>query len=108
MKKSQKNARMARLVVALFMIGAGFSAPAAAQTETPAAASAPSASAPQADAKKTFETQARAVSATALLAGQTPVQLWGVEAVEAADPAIKLKARTALDNLIGGRKFHAN
>ncbi|HQX26300.1 MAG TPA: hypothetical protein PKX38_00010 [Alphaproteobacteria bacterium] len=105
MKKSQKNARMVCLILALFIMGAGFAAPVAAQTETPAAESVPAAAAPQADAKKTFETQARAVSATTLLAGQTPVQLWGIEAVEAADPAIKLKARTTLDNLINGRKI---
>ncbi len=96
---------MVCLILALFTMGAGFAAPVLAQAEAPAALSAPSAAAPQADAKKTFETQARAVSATTLLAGQTPVQLWGVEAVEAADPAIKLKARTALDNLIAGRKI---
>lgn len=59
----------------------------------------------QADAKKSFEIQARAVSAGTLLAGTTPVRLWGIEEVDGADPTVRLRARTALDNLIGGRKI---
>lgn len=99
MKKSRKNARMAKFLFAVFMV-AGITAPMAAR-----AASVTPPAAQQAETKKSFETQARAVNATTLLAGQTPIQLWGIEAVDSADPAIKLKARTAMDNLIGGKKI---
>jgi hypothetical protein len=46
----------------------------------------------------------RAAGSTTLLAGKTAIHLWGVEEVEAMDAAFKLKARTALDNIVGGQK----
>jgi endonuclease YncB( thermonuclease family) len=73
---------------------------------TPAAeAPAPAEAAPAAPAPKVFEVQARATDAATLLAGKTPIHLWGIEAATNADPTVQLRARTALDNVIGGKKL---
>ncbi len=97
MKIFTQNRRALRFALALTVYGAAgiLSAPSslAAQAEAPAAQA------------KTFEAQARAVAATTLMAGQTPVELWGIEPGEGADPSTKLRARTALDNAIGGKKI---
>ena len=50
-----------------------------------------------------FEVKARAASAAALVSGNRQIRLWGVEEAEAMPPTFKLKARTALDNAIGGK-----
>jgi len=52
--------------------------------------------------KNIFKTQARAVDASSLMAGNRKViNLWGIEAIELSDPVLKIKARTELDNKIG-------
>ncbi len=71
----------------------------AAQVPAPVAAQA------QPEGKRMFEVQGRAVSGSTVLSGKTPVHLWGIEDPGAVDPTIKLRARTALDNLIGGKKI---
>lgn len=78
--------------------------PGAHAAETPAV-SPPAAAAPAEAKKTTFEVQARAVGSATLLAGQTTIKLWGIEEVPGADATVQLKARTALDNLIGGKKL---
>lgn len=50
-----------------------------------------------------FELKARAASALILSSGQNRVYLWGIEEAEGMSPAFNLKARTALDNAIGGK-----
>lgn len=54
--------------------------------------------------KKTFEAPARAVTEVTILVGQTPIALWGIEEAGSIEPTLKLKARTVLDNAIGGNK----
>lgn len=51
-----------------------------------------------------FEVQARAADSTTLMAGRTPFHLWGIEPLGAVDGAMKLRARTSLDNAIAGQK----
>lgn len=51
-----------------------------------------------------FQAEARAADSATLMVKRTPVYLWGVESVTGAGPAFDLKARTALDNVIGGKK----
>ncbi len=46
----------------------------------------------------------RAASSTVLMSGQTAVNLWGAEEIVSASPTFKLKARTALANIIAGEK----
>ncbi|MGB4108129.1 MAG: hypothetical protein WBK55_10105 [Alphaproteobacteria bacterium] len=104
MKIFTQNRRALRFALALLAYGMAACmswAPvsAVAQTEAQATQAAP------AESKKAFEAQARAVAATTLMAGQTPVELWGIEAAEGADPSTRLRARTALDNAIGGKKI---
>lgn len=53
---------------------------------------------------RVFETTMRAASASVLVAGKLSVNLWGVEEIFSAPPALKLKARTALANAITGGK----
>ncbi len=79
-------------------------AQAQAEPATPAPVMAVTA-APVAEAKKIFEIQARAADTAVLLAGKNPVRLWGIEAVEGIDPAAKLRARSVLDNAMGGQKI---
>jgi endonuclease YncB( thermonuclease family) len=49
-----------------------------------------------------FEVQVRAADAVTLATGKTIIKLWGVEKVGAQSVAFDLKARTALDNAVGG------
>jgi endonuclease YncB( thermonuclease family) len=96
---TQKSPKMTLLCCG-FMLLAAFALPAR-------SAEAPPAHAPAAAAatKNMFETQARAVSAVTLMAGQTPIRLWGIEPAEIMDPSVKLHARASLDNIIGGKKI---
>ncbi|MCF8495437.1 MAG: hypothetical protein K9G62_02085 [Alphaproteobacteria bacterium] len=48
-----------------------------------------------------FETAVRVAGPDSLMAGKTPIHLWGVDSTGATDPLLKLKARTALANAIG-------
>jgi hypothetical protein len=48
------------------------------------------------------EAKMRAANATTLMDGSTQIYLWGVENVQGASAAFRLKARTALDNAVGG------
>jgi endonuclease YncB( thermonuclease family) len=101
---AQKSRKISLLCGALVLGAVIFAVPVyAADAAAKPAETAPTTPA-KADDKKMFDTKARAVSPATLLAGQTPVRLWGIEAVEGADPAVRLRARTSLDNLIGGKK----
>ncbi|MGQ0526815.1 MAG: thermonuclease family protein [Alphaproteobacteria bacterium] len=51
-----------------------------------------------------FTTLARATDAATLLSNDTVIRLWGAEAVAGAPVFFQLKARTALDNALAGRK----
>src|SRR5262249_47948561 len=72
------------------------------QPVTPTPVAAPAATAP---AKKVFETQARALTSATLMAGQARIKLWGIDDVQVGDPAVNLKGRTVLDNIIAARKI---
>lgn len=50
-----------------------------------------------------FAAAATAIDGVSLLTGRYMIALWGIEPVEAAGTTIALKARTALDNLVGGQ-----
>ncbi|MEM7650694.1 MAG: hypothetical protein AAF204_01255 [Pseudomonadota bacterium] len=52
-----------------------------------------------------FEAQARAVDAANLVAGKTPIKLWGVQAIEGMPAQFSLKARSALENVLGSEKI---
>ena len=56
-------------------------------------------------APRFFEAQARAVDAANLMAGKTPIKLWGVQAVEGMSAPFQLAARSALDNVLGSSKI---
>ena len=51
-----------------------------------------------------FESKMRAANAVTLMVEKRPIKLWGVDKIENASAAFKLKSRTALDNIIGGKK----
>lgn len=51
---------------------------------------------------KLFKGLLRAADATTVMAGTSPITLWGVEPIANVNPTFKLKARTALDNALGG------
>lgn len=98
MKIFTQNRRALRFALAILAYGAvvgTLPAPVFAATAAPQAA----------ESKNSFEERASALTATTLLVGQTPVELWGVEAPEGIDPTGKLRARTALNNAIGGKKI---
>lgn len=58
----------------------------------------------QAQASRFFEAQVRAVDAGSLMAGKTPVKLWGVQPVDGMPAPFLFMARSALDNAIGSAK----
>jgi endonuclease YncB( thermonuclease family) len=104
-RKSRKIALLCGILAlsAAFLTGPVQAADAGAKQTASAPAAAP---AKTEEAKRPpFTIMARAVSPATLLAGQTPIRLWGIEPVEVADPAVKLKARIALDNIMGGKKI---
>ncbi len=53
--------------------------------------------------KNVVEVQVRAADAHTLRTNSGTIILWGTESIEAGNAKFRLKARTALDNLIGGR-----
>ncbi len=52
-----------------------------------------------------WETQARALNGSTLLAHDTKIMLWGVENIEGMGAPFKLSARTTLDNVINAQKI---
>ena len=57
----------------------------------------------RAEDEPSFKTLMRATDAVSALAGESTVVLWGVEAAEESGAAVKLRARSALDQLMGGQ-----
>ncbi len=55
-------------------------------------------------ASRFFEAQFRAADATRMVAGQTLVQLWGVQTIEGMPAQFNISSRSALDNALGRGK----
>ncbi len=82
------------LVLAVFIFSAMAASVYAQQAETAEAA---------AENKNIFRVIVRASTATTLLTSERrAINLWGIETIESNDPVFNLRARTALDNKIGG------
>ena len=91
--------------IALCALMIGFVCPAQAQTSAPSAPAAlQNAPAAAPAAPERVQAQARAADSATLVAGATPIRLWGIEPIDSLSPAVALKARTVLDNAIGPDK----
>jgi endonuclease YncB( thermonuclease family) len=90
-----KSFQLTGLALVMCMGSLGFSVAHAQESATPGAPAAP---------PSHVQAQARAANSATLVAGTTPINLWGIEAIDSLSPAIALKARTVLDNAIGPDK----
>ncbi|MCB9983801.1 MAG: thermonuclease family protein [Rhodospirillales bacterium] len=55
-------------------------------------------------ASRFFEAQARAVDGASLMAGKTPIRLWGVQPIDGMPAQFSVNVRSALDNALGTAK----
>jgi len=55
-----------------------------------------------------FEAKVRAANAVRLIAGKTPIQLWGVREINGMSAQFEVAARSGLDNVVGGAKIRCH